>query len=160
LLQQTLLNLCLNALHAMPNGGRLALRMDRVEVDARQCDGHPAAKPGLYTLIAVEDTGCGIPDDAKPRIFEPFFTTKPAGQGTGLGLALVYGAVRQHAGIIAVDSAVGEGTTFKIYLPVPTIIEAPLPPRAKPLTAASAPDEHPPSPPPSDLPALLDKSEP
>ena len=118
LLQQMLLNLCINARDAMPEGGRLTLKTQRVVLNQKYCELHPAMKPGTYVMFSVADTGCGIPPEMKQRIFEPFFTTKGVGKGTGLGLAMVYGCVQQHGGIINVYSEPNLGTTFKIYLPI------------------------------------------
>jgi CheY-like chemotaxis protein len=118
LLQQMLLNLCINARDAMPTGGRLAIKAERVELSTRYCQLHPTFKPGVYALFSVADTGCGMPPEVKKRIFEPFFTTKGVGRGTGLGLAMVYGGVQQHDGMVHVYSELGVGTTFKIYLPL------------------------------------------
>ena len=117
LLQQMLLNLCINARDAMPNGGRLTLKTQRIDLSAKYSELHPTVKPGSYVMFSVADTGCGIPPDLKERIFEPFFTTKGVGKGTGLGLAMVYGCVQQHGGIINVYSEPNLGTTFKICLP-------------------------------------------
>ncbi|HTU25570.1 MAG TPA: ATP-binding protein, partial [Pirellulales bacterium] len=124
LLQQMLLNLCINARDAMPQGGRLALKTERVALSDRYCALHPAGKPGAYVVFSVSDTGCGIPPEMKQRIFEPFFTTKGVGQGTGLGLAMVYGCVQQHGGLINVYSEPNLGTTFKVYLPLAMNSEA------------------------------------
>jgi two-component system, cell cycle sensor histidine kinase and response regulator CckA len=118
LLEQMLLNLCINARDAMPNGGRLRLKTDRVDFTKKYCESHPTAKPGSYVLFSIADTGHGMAPQIQARIFEPFFTTKEVGRGTGLGLAMVYGVVQQHEGLINVYSEVGLGTTFKIYLPV------------------------------------------
>jgi len=118
LLQQMLINLCINARDAMPSGGRLVLKTKRVDFTPQYCEFHPTTKPGPYLLFSVSDNGCGIPPDVKDRIFEPFFTTKEVGKGTGLGLATVYGIVQQHNGMINVYSEVGIGTTFNIYLPL------------------------------------------
>ncbi|MFH1463248.1 MAG: ATP-binding protein [Pseudomonadota bacterium] len=111
-LQQVLMNLALNAVDAMPGGGSLVLR---VALTAHQ---PPERGPGPFLRFEVEDTGHGIPSSSLPRIFEPFFTTKPAGKGTGLGLAVVFGAVRNHGGWVEVDSEPGRGTRFSVYLPV------------------------------------------
>ncbi|MGE0813783.1 MAG: PAS domain S-box protein [Vicinamibacterales bacterium] len=115
MLDQVLLNLAVNARDAMPKGGRL-----RVETWQRQVGDdrpHPDLAPGRYVGLSVSDTGCGIAADVLPRIFEPFFTTKEAGKGTGLGLATVFGIVRQHGGWLNVSSEVEQGTTFDIFLP-------------------------------------------
>ena len=119
-LEQVLLNLAVNARDAMPRGGRLDISSGRSllgEVDVRD---HPGLRPGLYAHIRVSDTGPGIPDEVLPRIFEPFFTTKPSGEGTGLGLSVVYGIVKQSGGYVMVDSRLGEGTTFTVLLPALT----------------------------------------
>ena len=118
-LQSALLNLAINAADAMPNGGNLVFSTDVVRVDEDYCQGrtHDMA-PGPYLQICVSDTGCGIASADQSRIFEPFFTTKEPGKGTGMGLAAVYGTVKQHHGAIDVYSEVGKGTTFKILLPV------------------------------------------
>ncbi|HUY33410.1 MAG TPA: response regulator [Pirellulales bacterium] len=118
LLQQMLLNLCINARDAMPDGGRLTLKMHPVGVAPRFCELHSLAKPGSYVAFSVADNGCGMSPELKERIFEPFFTTKEVGHGTGLGLAMVHGAVQQHEGAIEVESELGRGTTFTIYLPI------------------------------------------
>lgn len=118
LLEQMLLNLCINARDAMPSGGRLRLKTERVDFTEKYCRSHPTAKPGSYVLFSIADTGHGMTPEIQSRIFEPFFTTKEVGRGTGLGLAMVYGVVQQHEGLINVYSEVGLGTTFKIYLPV------------------------------------------
>jgi CheY-like chemotaxis protein len=115
--QQLLLNLVTNAWHALRDGrGRIEVALDAVElgVDAAAAHGLPA---GRYARLAVADDGSGIDEATRARIFEPFFTTKPAGQGTGLGLATVYGIVESHGGAVAVDSHVGQGTTFTVLLP-------------------------------------------
>jgi PAS domain S-box-containing protein len=114
-IQQALLNLFLNARDAMPNGGVLSVRSRVVSVDAHTPSGFLSFKPGRYVLITVSDTGSGIPRDDQNRIFEPFFTTKD--QGTGLGLSVFYGVIQSHAGFFDLESEIGEGTTFSIYLP-------------------------------------------
>jgi len=116
-LQQVLLNLCLNARDAMPSGGRLVLKTESAVLDRDACKRHPGTRPGRHVVLSVTDTGCGIPPELKKRIFEPFFTTKRVGEGTGLGLATVYGIVEQHGGTIRVHSEVGQGATFMIHLP-------------------------------------------
>jgi signal transduction histidine kinase/FixJ family two-component response regulator len=117
-IHQVLMNLCINAQHAMEgHQGQLNISLDELDVDEALCEGHPDLHPGLYVRIAVRDTGCGITRENLGRIFDPFFTTKPVGQGTGLGLAVVQGIVRGHAGAVLVDSTVGAGTEFQILLP-------------------------------------------
>ncbi len=117
MMEQVLLNLAVNARDAMPKGGRLAVRISIVEVNETHVQHHPEARAGRFVCVSKTDTGCGIPPENLQRIFEPFFTTKEVGKGTGLGLATVYGIVKQHQGWIEVESAVGKGTTFRIYIP-------------------------------------------
>ena len=117
-IEQVLTNLCVNARDAMPRGGSLRVATRLFEADAAFAEVHEGAEPGEYVLLTVTDTGEGIPPDVLERIFEPFFTTKEVGKGTGLGLATTYGIVRQHKGVIEVSSEVGQGTEFRIYLPV------------------------------------------
>jgi PAS domain S-box-containing protein len=117
MMDQVLLNLAVNARDAMPNGGRIVIETAGVEFDEFTAAQAVPARPGSFVCLSVTDTGCGIPPEILPRIFEPFFTTKGVGKGTGLGLATVFGIVQQHQGWINVDSVVGQGTTFKVYLP-------------------------------------------
>jgi two-component system, cell cycle sensor histidine kinase and response regulator CckA len=117
-LQQVLLNLCLNARDAMPGGGRLTIHTDRRVLTEPFADANFVAQPGAYVVFTVADTGCGMDEEVRARIFEPFFTTKEVGKGTGLGLAMVYGVVQDHHGAIRVESEIGRGASFQIYLPV------------------------------------------
>ena len=132
-LTQVLLNLCVNARDAMPQGGTLTLVARDVDAAEVRRAGHPHPTADNYVLIEVSDTGTGIPPDIRDRIFEPFFTTKPKGKGTGLGLATVATIVRKQGGFIALESEVGRGTTFRLYFPAatasasPTTTIAPLP---------------------------------
>jgi len=116
-IEQVLMNLAANARDAMVEGGRLSIATRRVMVDAPDVPGRPGLHPGEYVLLEVADTGAGMPEDVRAHIFEPFFTTKDEGKGTGLGLATVYGIVKQTGGGIYVDSEEGEGTRFSVYLP-------------------------------------------
>jgi two-component system, cell cycle sensor histidine kinase and response regulator CckA len=117
MLDQVLLNLAVNARDAMPAGGRLIIETAEKVIDARQAELDPESSPGRYVWLSVSDTGCGIPPEVLPHILEPFFTTKEAGKGTGLGLATVFGIVKQHHGWLKVYSEVGKGATVQIFLP-------------------------------------------
>jgi signal transduction histidine kinase/FixJ family two-component response regulator len=117
MLDQVLMNLAVNAHDAMRRGGQLVIETSAVEFDESVRAQSPLARPGSFVCLSVGDTGCGIPPETMERIFEPFFTTKDVGKGTGLGLATVFGIVQQHQGWINVDSEVGRGTVFRIYLP-------------------------------------------
>jgi CheY-like chemotaxis protein len=117
MVEQVVINLCVNARDAMPRGGQLALRLEHCVLDEGEVQGKAERQAGRFLRLAVEDTGIGMDQEILTHIFEPFFTTKGLGQGTGLGLATVYGIVKQHGGWIEVESEVGRGTRFQVYLP-------------------------------------------
>jgi CheY-like chemotaxis protein len=116
----------------MPDGGELSIETEVVDVDESYRRTVPDASPGTYVRLTVTDTGCGIPEEVRGRIFEPFFTTKERGKGTGMGLAMVYGVVKNHGGFIRLQSEVGEGARFDVYLPASDEIPPPLRPRPAP----------------------------
>lgn len=116
-LEQVLINLALNAKDAMPDGGKLMIRTENLCLDDEYCRTHLMAKEGDYVVMTVSDTGHGMPPEIQEHIFEPFFTTKEPGKGTGLGLPMVYGMVKQHGGFIDFESEPGRGTTFKVLIP-------------------------------------------
>jgi len=115
--EQVLVNLVVNARDAMPEGGRIDLVLRNLELDDDYCKAHPDARPGAHVVLEVSDTGAGMTEEVLAHVFEPFFTTKPAGEGTGLGLATVYGIVAQAGGHVSVESEPGKGARFRVYLP-------------------------------------------
>lgn len=121
-LEQVLMNLAINARDAMPGGGALSITSERIKIDDKFIADHGHGSKGMYALLTITDTGTGMDEATRLQIFDPFFTTKEVGKGTGLGLAVVYGIIKQHDGQITVSSEPGQGTIFRIYLP---LIEAP-----------------------------------
>lgn len=124
LMSQALLNLCINARDAMPTGGRLLVSLQRHSIhesyERAVLADEPSLDPGEYAVVSVTDNGCGLAEEVKDRIFEPFYTTKEVGKGTGMGLAIVFGALQEHGGTVTVESALGMGATFRIFLPLST----------------------------------------
>jgi two-component system cell cycle sensor histidine kinase/response regulator CckA len=114
---QILANLAVNARDAIEGVGKITIATDSVELNTDYCTDHMGCIPGSYVMLSISDDGCGMNEDVQEHIFEPFFTTKEIGQGTGLGLATIYGIVKQNSGYIDVHSQAGSGTTFRIYLP-------------------------------------------
>ncbi len=118
MIEQVVMNLCVNARDAMPKGGTITIGLKAVQVEKSQLSARPGVKPGTFACLSVADTGCGMDEATLKRAFEPFFTTKEVGKGTGLGLATVDGIVGQHNGWVEAESRLGEGTTFRVFLPV------------------------------------------
>jgi PAS domain S-box-containing protein len=128
-IEQMIVNLCTNARDAMPRGGTLRIEGDRAALDESYQATHPWVLPGAYVCVSVSDDGAGMDETTQRRVFEPFFTTKPPSEGTGLGMAMVYGTMKQHGGMVHVYSELGRGTTIKLYFPIAgaTSLEVPAP---------------------------------
>jgi CheY-like chemotaxis protein len=127
---QMLINLAVNARDAMPTGGQLNIHAKLVDISSALAGSNPDARPGQFLCLSIADTGHGMPPEVLPHIFEPFFTTKPVGKGTGLGLAVVYGIVKQHEGWMEVQSQPGQGSSFRIFIPA-----CPIETKADPVTS-------------------------
>src|SRR5690606_9905483 len=123
-LENALLNLVINARDAMGDGGRLVIQTGCVQISSAQPDG---PEPGDYVTLSVADNGCGMPADVVAKAFDPFFTTKPIGQGTGLGLSMVYGFVKQTGGHVQIDSTPGQGTLMTLFLPRNQVVQIGVP---------------------------------
>jgi two-component system cell cycle sensor histidine kinase/response regulator CckA len=136
--EQVLMNLCINARDAMPRNGRLLIETSMVDIDESYCRSCPYAMPGRYAALSVSDTGIGMDPETRERIFEPFFSTKQSGKGTGMGLATVYGIVKQHGGFIHVYTEPGQGSLFRVYWPIAEggLAEAP-PPKVRACSIAN-----------------------
>jgi signal transduction histidine kinase/ActR/RegA family two-component response regulator len=141
MIEQVLMNLAVNSRDAMPKGGTLTVNTSPVEVSQAYVQTHPEARAGSFVCLRVTDTGCGMDAATRVRIFEPFFTTKEAGKGTGLGLATVYGIVKQHEGWIEVASQVGQGSTFSVFFPASTQPVKAQPPESAPTTLVTGGQE-------------------
>ncbi|MGC8605483.1 MAG: two-component system sensor histidine kinase NtrB, partial [Desulfomonilaceae bacterium] len=114
---QVLMNLAINAKDAMPIGGTLTIETSNIKLDEAYCKRHLGSNPGRYVILTVSDNGCGMDGETLTHMYEPFFSTKEEGKGTGLGLATIYGIIKNHNGHITCDSELGHGTIFKIYFP-------------------------------------------
>lgn len=135
--EQIIMNLGVNARDAMPDGGRLVVKTRNTELNETFCKTHIGVNPGEYALLSIKDTGFGMKEEVLEHIFEPFFTTKEAGKGTGLGLAMVYGIIKNHGGYVTCSSAAGDGTGFEIYFPVVNKAPEILPEEKKPEPSVS-----------------------